>query len=154
METVFEFSDSIRFWHWWILALILLGLEIMVAGTFFIWMGAAAAIVGLVLLLVPDFGWQNQVLAFAVLSIVSVVGWRIWLRKHPIETENPTLNVRGAQYVGRVFSLEGPLVDGVGKVKVGDSLWRASTEGGEDLPDGSRVRVTGVDGATLVVEKA
>lgn len=154
MESLFQFSDSLRFWHWWIFAIVLLGLEIMVPGTFFLWMGAAAGVVGLILLLIPDFPWQSQVLVFAVLSVVAVIGWQVWLRRHPIETKDPTLNARAAQYIGRVLTLDGPLVDGVGKAKAGDSLWRVSAAGDLDLPDGERVRVTGVDGATLVVEKA
>jgi membrane protein implicated in regulation of membrane protease activity len=154
MESLFQFSDTLRFWHWWIFAIVLLGLEIIVPGTFFLWMGAAAGVVGLVLLIIPDFSWQGQVLVFAVLSVVAVIGWQVWLRRHPIETKDPTLNAGGTQYIGRVLTLDGPLVDGVGKAKAGDSLWRVSAAGDLDLPDGGRVRVTGVDGATLVVEKA
>jgi len=154
METVFQFSGELHYWHWWIFGIVLLVLEIVLPGTFFLWMGVAAGIVGLVLLLVPDLAWQVQVLAFAVLSVVAVVGWRLWLRRHPIETEDATLNVRGTQFIGRVLTLAEPLVDGVGKVRAGDSLWRVSSGNDLDLPAGARVRVTGVDGATLIVEKA
>lgn len=153
MDTVFQFSEDIRFWHWWIFGLLLLGLELMVPGSFFLWMGVAAGIIGLILLVYPDFAWQSQILTFAVVSIVAVVGWRYWLRKHPIETEDATLNVRGARYQGRVLTLSEPLVNGIGKVKVDDSLWRVSTGDATSLPEGARIRVTGVDGATLVVEE-
>ena len=85
--------------------------------------------------------------------MVAVVGWRLWLRKHPIETQDATLNVRGARYNGRVLTLSEPLVNGIGKVKVDDSLWRVSTGDATSLPEGASVRVTGVDGATLVVEE-
>lgn len=153
MDSLFQFSGELRFWHWWILGVVLLGLEIVVPGTFFLWMGVAAGVVGVILLFAENFAWQNQILVFAVLSIVAVVGWRFWLRRHPIETEDPTLNVRGAQYVGRVLTLAEPLVDGVGKARVGDTLWRVTTRDDLDLPAGARVRVAGVEGATLVVEK-
>lgn len=153
MDTVFQFSEDIRFWHWWIFGLLLLGLELMVPGSFFLWMGVAAGIIGLILLVYPDFAWQSQILTFAVVSIVAVVGWRFWLRKHPIETEDATLNVRGARYQDRVLTLSEPLVNGIGKVKVDDSLWRVSTGDATSLPEGARIRVTGVDGATLVVEE-
>ncbi len=153
MDAVFQFSEDIRFWHWWIFGLLLLGLEILVPGSFFLWMGVAAGIVGLILLAFPDFAWQSQILTFAIVSVVAVVGWRLWLRKHPIETEDSTLNVRGARYQGRVLTLSEPLVNGVGKVKVDDSLWRVSTGDATSLPEGARIRVTGVDGATLVVEE-
>ncbi len=153
MDTVFQFSEDIRFWHWWIFGLLLLGLELMVPGSFFLWMGVAAGIIGLILLVYPDFAWQSQILTFAVVSIVAVAGWRYWLRKHPIETEDATLNVRGARYQGRVLTLSEPLVNGVGKVNVDDSIWRVSTGDATSLPEGARIRVTGVDGATLVVEE-
>lgn len=152
METIFQFSGELRFWHWWILGIVLLGLEILIPGTFFVWMGVSAGVVGAILLFAPGFAWQGQVLVFAVLSVVAVVGWRFWLRRHPIRTADPTLNVRGAQYVGRVVTLAEPLVNGVGKARVGDTLWRVTARGDADLPVGTRVRVTGVDGATLVVE--
>jgi len=153
MDTVFQFSEDIRFWHWWIFGLLLLGLELLVPGSFFLWMGVAAGIIGLILLVYPDFAWQSQILTFAVVSIVAVVGWRFWLRKHPIKTKDATLNVRGARYQGRVLTLSEPLVNGVGKVKVDDSIWRVSTGDATSLPEGARIRVTGVDGATLVVEE-
>ena len=147
-------AEFIRFWHWWILGVVLLGLEIVVPGTFFLWMGVAAAIVGLVVLTVSGIGWEVQILLFAGLSVVAVVVGRTWLKSHPVATTDPTLNVRGAQYVGRVVQLAEPLVDGVGKAKVGDSLWRVSTGDDSALPAGSRVRVTGIEGATLTVEPA
>lgn len=154
MDNLSEFIQDIQFWHWWILGVLLLGLEMVVAGTFFLWMGVSAGVVGVILLLFPEFGWQNQVFVFAVLSVVTVVGWRMWSKEHPVETADPTLNVRGAQYVGRVFSVAEPVVDGVGKAKVGDSLWRIALAGDGTLAEGTRVRVTGVEGATLLVEPA
>jgi hypothetical protein len=154
MEIGFQLSEDLQFWHWWILGVLLLVFELILPGTFFLWMGVAAGIVGFVLLFVPDFAWENQVLVFAAVSVIAVASWRLWLRKHPIETTDPTLNVRGAQYVGRVLTLAEPIVGGVGKATVGDSLWRVSTGNDGELPEGARVRVTGVEGATLMVEAA
>jgi membrane protein implicated in regulation of membrane protease activity len=153
MENVFQLSSDIQFWHWWILGVLLLGLEILVPGTFFLWMGVSAGVVGGLLYALPELSWQGQIAVFAVLSVLAVAGGRLWLSRHPIETADPTLNVRGAQYIGRVLTLAEPVVDGVGKAKVGDSLWRVSTASDEPLPAGARVRVTGVDGATLTVVK-
>jgi len=153
MADMSQFLQELRFWHWFILGVLLLGLEIVLPGTFFLWMGVSAGIVGGILLIFPDFDWQNQVLVFAVFSVVALVAWRFWLKRHPVETADPTLNVRGAQYIGRVLVLANPIVDGVGKAKVGDSLWRVSTNVEVNMPEGARVLVTGVEGATLVVEK-
>jgi membrane protein implicated in regulation of membrane protease activity len=140
-----------EYWHWWVLGVVLLILEVFSPGAFFLWLGLAAGVVGAVLLLLPDLDWQLQLLLFAVLSVVSIVAGRSWLRRHPIETDLPTLNRRGEQYVGRVFTLEQPVVNGTGKIRVDDTTWKIR---GDDREAGSRVRVTGVDGTVLLVDSA
>jgi membrane protein implicated in regulation of membrane protease activity len=139
------------FWHWWILALALIIAETVLPGTFFLWMGVSAVVMGVLAWLIPAMGWETQVMLFAVLSLVSIVGWRMYQRRHPDETDQPTLNRRGEQYVDRVFTLETAIENGYGKVRVGDSLWRVK---GEDAVAGTKVRVTEADGIVLVVERA
>ena len=148
---VLAFLDSLQFWHWMILGLALAVIEVLAPGTFFLWLGIAAGVTGLVLLVLPDMGWQIQLLLFGVLSIAIVAGWRLYQKRHPTQSDDTTLNRRGEQYVGRVFQLEQAIVNGRGAVKVGDSLWRAE---GPDLPAGVSVKVTGVAGTVLKVEKA
>ena len=137
------------FWHWWILALALIIAETLLPGTFFLWMGISAIVLGLVSWLVPTMGWEIQLMLFAILSVASIVGWRIWQRRHPVETDQPTLNRRGEQLIGRTFVLQTAIDNGFGKVKVGDSLWRVQ---GPDAPAGTKVQVTSVDGVVLQVE--
>ncbi len=144
--------DSIEFWHWLSLAALLGVLEMVVPGTYFMWLGIAAALVGGVSWLWPELHWQYQVLSFAVLSVAVVFVYRRWLGgARPAETDQPHLNRRGEQYVGQIFTLDQPIVDGVGRARVEDTMWRIL---GPDLPAGARVRVTGVDGASLKVEAA
>ncbi|MCB1787108.1 MAG: NfeD family protein [Chromatiaceae bacterium] len=137
------------FWHWWILALVLIIAETLLPGTFFLWMGISALLLGVLAWLVPVMGWELQLMLFAILSLVSIVGWRFWQRRHPDESEQPNLNRRGEQYLGRVLVLEKPIENGFGKVRVDDTLWRVR---GADAAAGSRVRVTGVEGVVLTVE--
>ena len=144
-----EFLGNLEFWHWWIFAIALVILEVLAPGVIFLWLGIGAAIMGGVLLLVPDLGWQTQLVSFAVLSVAAGIGGRIWVSYRPTETDEPNLNRRGEQYIGRVFTLDDPIVNGVGKLKVGDSIWRVS---GDDLPGGSQVTVVSVEGITLRVE--
>jgi membrane protein implicated in regulation of membrane protease activity len=139
------------FWHWWILGVALIIVETLVPGTFFLWMGVAALVVGFVAWLAPVIGWEYQLMLFAVLSLVAIAGWRAYQRRHPEQTDHPSLNRRGEQYVGEVFVLETPIENGFGKVRVGDSLWRVR---GDDAPAGCRVRVTGTEGVLLLVEPA
>ena len=148
---VVVFLEGLQFWHWMILGLALAVVEVMAPGTFFLWLGIAAGLTGLLVLVIPDIAWQIQLIAFGVLSIAIVVAWRTYQRRHPTVSDDATLNRRGEQYVGRVFTLAEAIVNGRGTVKVGDSLWRAD---GPDLPVGARVKVTGVAGTILRVEKA
>ena len=139
------------FWHWWILGLALIIAETLLPGTFFLWMGVSALVLGVLAWMIPAMGWEFQLMLFAVLSLVSIVGWRMWQRKHPDETDQPTLNRRGEQYIDRVFVLETAIENGFGKVRVADSLWRVK---GDDAAAGTKVRVIAVDGIVLVVEPA
>ncbi|MDX1334921.1 MAG: NfeD family protein [Gammaproteobacteria bacterium] len=141
----FEFS----FWYWWVLGLILLILEVFAPGAFFLWMGISAGVVGVIAWLAPSLSIEWQMLIFTVIAIASVVGWRAYLRKNPVQTDQPSLNRRGEQYVGRVFTLDEPIVNGVGKIRVDDTMWRIE---GADLEAGGKVRVVGVDGVNLRVE--
>ncbi len=141
--------DSIDFWHWLILALLLIILEIVVPGAFFLWMGVSAGVVGLILWMFPDIGWESQLLLFSVISIVSIALWRIRLNKHPTESEDNTLNARTTQYIGRVFTLVEPIEDGYGKIHVDDSYWQVS---GPDCEKDKKVKVVSVDGMILKVE--
>ena len=146
-----EWLNNVVFWHWWILAGVLLILELTSPVFFFLWLGFAAAAVGFILLLIPGLGLEIQLVMFGVLSVVAVVAWRRYREVHPPKSDQPLLNQRGQQYKGRVFTLDEPIVNGVGKVEVDDSTWRVK---GPDLPAGQRVRVTGVDGVVFVVESA
>ncbi|MGQ0698061.1 MAG: NfeD family protein [Panacagrimonas sp.] len=138
------------YWHWMVLGLALLILEMLVpTNLVLLWMGISALIVGLVAWVLPT-GWEAELILFGVLSVVSFFAYQRF-RKIPAATDEPTLNRRGESYVGRTFTLATPIVNGVGKLRVDDSQWRVS---GPDLPEGSQVRVVKADGATLKVERA
>jgi len=141
--------EAIEFWHWWIAGIFLLGIEIFAPGFWFLWMAVAAGVVGAILFFLPDLSWQGQVLLFAVLSVVSLIGWRAYQRRYPTQSDEPNLNRRGAQYVGRVFTLDEAIVNGTGKIRVDDTTWKVA---GDDRPLGAKVRVTGVAGTVLTVE--
>jgi len=142
--------QQIEYWHWLTLALALLVLEVFAPGVVFLWLGLAAGAVGLLFYLDPALSWQDQFLAFAVLGLASVALGRWWLGRHPIQTDEPQLNRRGEQYVGRVFTLAAPIVNGEGKVRVDDTTWKVH---GPDLPAGEKIRVTAVDGVVLRIKR-
>ncbi|HHJ13887.1 MAG TPA: NfeD family protein [Gammaproteobacteria bacterium] len=135
-------------WHWWILASLLILLEIFAPGAFFLWLGLAAGTLGLLVFLMPGMDWEYQLLLFSLLSVISIVIWRRFFRVSAADTDQPALNRRGEQYLGRLFTLDEPIRDGVGKIRVDDSTWKIH---GPDCPAGTRVEVTGVDGTILRV---
>ncbi len=146
-----EFLEQAEFWHWWIAAIVFVVIETFAPGAIFLWMGVAAGIVGLILLIFADLGWEYQFLIFALVTVVTAVGWRAYLRRHPTESDRPSLSRRGEQYVGRTFTLEDAIVNGQGKITVDDSTWKIE---GDDLPAGTKIQVTGVEGTVLKVEAA
>ena len=146
-----EYFSTLLFWHWWLLGLVLVVVEMVAPGFFLLWIGLAAGVTGLILFIAPGLGWEVQFVLFGVLALASVTGARYYVRRNPIGTDDATLNRRGSQYIGHTFNLDEAIVNGVGKVKVGDGWWRAQ---GPDLPAGERVKVIGVDGNMLKVEKA
>ena len=144
-----EWLDHIVFWHWWILAGLILILELTAPAFFFLWLGIAAAAVGMILLVFPGIPIETQLVLFGIASIVAVLAWRKYRESRPRKTDQPNLNRRGHQYIGRTFSLDEPIVNGVGKVTVDDSTWKVK---GPDMPAGTHIRVTGVDGTVFTVE--
>ncbi len=151
MAEITELLNNLEFWHWWVLAAVLIALEVLAPSTVLLWPGIAAAIVGVVLLINPDIGWQAQVLLFAALAVVSLGVWMGLLRSRFVDSTETKLNRRGVEYIGREYVLAEPIVAGTGSLNIDDTKWQVA---GEDLDAGSRVRVVEMDGAVLKVEPA
>lgn len=149
MDEFVAFFWDIDFWHWWALAIALIAFETFAASTLLLWPAISAALVGLIVLIAPDFDWRFQVLGFAVLSVISSILWQRWLRMRPIKTDHPNLNSRGRSYVGRRITLGEPLKDGRGRVQIDDTWWQVSAP--STLDKGVEIEVTDTDGATLIV---
>ena len=137
-------------WNWFILAVALLILETVIPGVHFLWFGLAAVVIGF-LGLATGLSWQWQMLAFGLLSVLAVFWVRKYARPDVAISDQPDLNVRGQQYIGRSLVVEQAIQNGRGKVRVGDSIWAVE---GPDAPAGARVTVTGAKGTVLVVERA
>lgn len=141
--------EHIEFWYWWVAAVVLIILETLVPGTFFLWMGVSASVVGAILWASPTLSWEWQLFLFSIFSVAAIAIWMIRLRKHPTKSEDENLNQRSRQYIGRTFTLIEPIVDGVGKIHVDDAQWRVT---GPDCDKGVKVRVVSATGVTLIVE--
>ncbi len=144
-----EWINDIIYWHWLILAVTLIILEILMPGAYFLWMGISAAAVGGAMFIFPEMPLLTQILIFAVLSVITVMIYKTHKKKNPVVTDEPALNRRGEQYIGRTLILTEAIVNGVGKTKVDDSTWKVT---GADMEMGVTVRVVAVDGTTFKVE--
>ncbi len=141
---------EITFWYWWIAAAVLITLEVLAPTFYLLWMGIAAFIVGLLIWIMPSLPWEIQIITFAILAVASIVIWRNYYKKNPIGTDEPLLNRRGEQYIGRIVTLKKPIIDGVGKIKIDDSTWKVE---GEDCDAGTKVKVVSIDNVIFQVEK-
>jgi membrane protein implicated in regulation of membrane protease activity len=156
MEAVFHYLETMPFWHWWVAAVLLLLVEISTGSTYFLWPAAAAAVVGMSDLWPFDGNWQAELALFAVITIVLTIfatpRVKPWL--HRSQTDHQTLNERGAQKIGKRATVDEAFVNGVGRVKFGDTAWLAESESGENFGEGAAVEITGVEGAKLFVKGA
>jgi hypothetical protein len=150
MQGLYSMFGGFGAWNWFILAVLLFILETMVPGVHFLWFGIAAVVVG-GLALATGFAWQWQIIAFGIISVLTVFWVRKYARPDRATSDLPDLNVRADQYIGRSLVVEQAIQNGRGKVRVGDSLWQAE---GPDAPAGTRVTVKAARGTVLVVERA
>ncbi len=137
-------------WSWWLLGLILLGLEILAPGFVLVWFGASAILVG-ALALAVDWSVRTLALIWAVVSIVLLVAGRRFMRRTAAQSEDPLLNDRAGRIVGRTFTLAEPLGENGGHLTVDDTTWRIR---GPRLAAGTLVVVRAVEGSVLLVEAA
>lgn len=144
-----DWLNQIEFWHWLIAAVIMIILEMVIPAAWFLWMGISAFAVGLLLFFLPATPLLIQIIIFGALSVSTLALYKWRQTASPVKKDLPNLNRRGEQYVGRIFTLDEPIVNGVGKVRIDDSTWKVR---GADMPAGSKVRVLSVEGTSLNVE--
>ena len=135
-------------WVWLTLGLVLAGLEILLPGVYLIWLAVAAIITG-VLTLAFDLSLPFQVVDFVFLSLIIAFSAKRVLGERPIKSSDPLMNRRGARLVGETALVVQAIEHGSGRVKLGDSEWLAR---GPNVAAGERVRISGSEGAVLLVE--
>jgi membrane protein implicated in regulation of membrane protease activity len=147
---MWAFMQHLSFWDWLALGTALLILEVFGAGGYLLWVGMAAATVGVLTYLIPDLSWEMQLLLFGLLSVLTALYW--WKRQRSAvrASDQPTLNLRGQELIGKTFVVHEAIVGGRGKIKVADGVWMAK---GPDTPVGYRVRVIGQEGVMIQVER-
>lgn len=142
---------KIVFWYWWALAAVFLIFEMMLPGVVFLFLATGAAVAGLFVLVAADLSLELQLAVFAVIAVVSAVALRPLLHRLQKRSVEGSLNARGESLVGKTIVLDAPILDGRGRVKLGDGSW---TVVGPDMVAGAHVRIAAVDGTELRVVPA
>lgn len=148
MNALTNYLSGLGAWNWLILSVVLFVLETVVPGVHFVWFGMAATVIGILALSV-DVSWQWQLVLFGLISMTTVLIVRRYAAPGASPSDQPDLNIRGKYYIGRIVTVENAIVNGRGRVKIGDSVWAAS---GPDMEAGQQAKVVGVDGTVLVVD--
>ena len=136
---------------WAVFALALIIAEVLAPGAFMLWLGFAAAAVMIVVWLLPGLAVLWQAALFVLLAVISVQIYLRWFRSAGRASTHPLLNRRAEQLVGQVHALDEAIVNGRGRLKIGDAFW---TVEGPDLPARSRVQIMAVHDMSLRVEAA
>lgn len=152
MDEIIAWLWMLDFWHWWAIGIALISLEAFVVSTFLLWPGISALVMGFVVLVVPDMDWRLQLVLFAVMAVITSLGWQRWLRNNPTKSDRPNLNVRGTSFIGRRATLAESLANGRGRLEIGDGWWIVSSLNGDDIAAGVDVEVVDTDGGTLTIK--
>ena len=145
-----ELFDQLHAWHWFVLAVCLIVLEVTTTTGFLLGIAFAALALAGVLYVAPELSWDWQFLSFGVLSVVLTLGYRAYFKFVNNATDNPLLNDRAAQMMGKLFLLSVEL-DRSGADMIGDTRWTLRSAG--RINKGARVRVIGVEDMVLIVEE-
>jgi inner membrane protein len=135
-------------WLWLILAGLLGIAELLAPGVFLIWLAGAAALTGIAAFLLP-LPLPFELALFALFALLAVYLGRRAYDRSPVATSDPLLNDRLSRLIGETVVVTRAIVDGRGRVQVGDGAWPAH---GPDAPAGARMRIVGAEEGCLLVE--
>ncbi len=136
-------------WSWIIAGMLMMLVELLMPGLFFIWLGLAALATGLVVA-VAGLGWGQAAILFAALAIAAVFAGVAVTRRRDGDPDAATrLNALSRDLIGKSVRLDQAIVNGEGRVRIGDTVWRVL---GDDAPRGQTVTIVRLDGTALVVE--
>src|SRR5438477_10562591 len=137
---------------WFLGAIALLVAEMFTAGFWLACLAAGAVVAGIVSLL-PGVGVVREGVAFALSSIVSMVGLRPRLMHYFQLGPGSDLRTGVDALLGKTSILTERIGPGTGRVKVDGEDWRGASSDASVIEPGTPVTIIQVDGTTLMVEK-
>lgn len=145
-----EWFADISAWHWSALGIALLALEALGIGGFLIGAALSSFTTALALIFFPELSWKVQLSVFSLLSVVfTLIYWKKFSRFNQ-QTDRPMLNDRTSQFVGKRYTLQQAMSNNVGKLQIGDTLWKI--RGDQDLLANTKIEVIKAKEMTLWVK--
>ncbi len=142
---------ALGYWIWIIGGLLLMLVELLAPGLFFIWLGLAALATGAAAWML-DLGWAMSAIVFVAFAVGSVFAGRAITGANGSKPESASnLNALSQDLIGKTYRLDHAIKNGEGRLRIGDTVWRAH---GDDIAAGERVRIVRLDGTALVVERS
>lgn len=144
-------------WHWLAIALVLFSIEMMTGTWDLLWVSIAAAFTSAFAAFAPAgiAGWEGQLIVFAIATVILfIMGRTLFRRMREDVEEHPTLNKRMAGTLGQRGVVADDFTGGLGRVKLGDTVWSAESVDGANLASGTAVIVEATEGTVLKVRLA
>ena len=146
---------GIEYWHWIVFGIALMLSEIFIGSFFIFWFGAAAVVVGLLILPLPDMSPTAQVIIWAISSSSFALAWFKLVK--PLNVDKTEAGLSKEALVGEIGQvLQIPSGDKRGKVRfpapvLGSDEWLIISH--DTVSIGDRVSVIDLSGNALIVEK-
>ena len=149
------YVEEMTYLGWFTFGLILVLLELFLPGTYLIWFGLAAFVMGILVNFVLLSGVEILVCFAFVSALFAGIGWYVYtkiINKSKVPEKYKYLNDMAGAHIGKVYNLSEDAVDGRAKAKIGDTFWLVEVDG--NLKKGDKVKIMGVEkGVVLKAEK-
>ncbi len=150
MDGLLQTFAGVEYWHWLALGLVLLLVELVTGTTYLLWPAVAAWVTGLAAMIVP-MPFTVQLIIFAVSVVLLLLFARPLVRNRLLAGPESDLNEPGRQLTGARGVAVAAFAQGEGRVKLGDTEWRAESD--DAINAGDTVEVLGVSGSSLKVKR-
>ena len=144
-----------EYWQWIVFGIALMLSEIFIASFFIVWFGAAAVVVGLLVLPLPNMSGTAQLVIWAISSASFALAWFKLIK--PLNIDKTKAGLSKEALLGEVGQvLQVPSGDKRGKVRfpapvLGSDEWLIISH--EAVSIGDRVSVVDLSGNALIVKK-
>jgi membrane protein implicated in regulation of membrane protease activity len=145
---------DVLWWHWLVLGLVLIGLELVIPSFTIIWFGLGAVLVSALTGIFPGFPLSAQILTWTVASVLFTVSWFRFFNPRTNKTQAGSSTGAVIGETGLVIRPAGIYAKGAVKFNLpilGADEWPCVAD--EPLEIGDRVRVIEVEGHVLKVQK-